>query len=53
MGLPFTVRLDETFTEIRQLGSVIDADTLSTGENRRINISILIAYLKLIRTKNI
>jgi hypothetical protein len=36
MGLPFTVRLDETFTaEIRQLGSVIDADTLSTGENRR------------------
>lgn len=52
MGLPFTVKLDETFTaEIKQLGSIIDADTLSTGENRRINISILIAYLKLIRTK--
>ena len=52
MGITFDVRLDETFTaEIRQFSSVIDPDTLSTGENRRINVSILIAYLKLIRTK--
>jgi DNA repair exonuclease SbcCD ATPase subunit len=52
MGLPFEVVLDQTFTaQIKQLGSVIDSETLSTGENRRINISILIAYLKLIRTK--
>lgn len=52
MGLPFDVKLDETFTaEIRQLGSIIEHDTLSTGENRRLNIAILISYLKLIRTK--
>jgi DNA repair exonuclease SbcCD ATPase subunit len=52
MGLTFDVRLDETFTaEIRTLGSVVEHDSLSTGENKRINIAILIAYLKLIRTK--
>ena len=52
MGLPFEVRLDETFSaEIRTLGSVVEHDSLSTGENKRINIAILIAYLKLIRTK--
>jgi DNA repair exonuclease SbcCD ATPase subunit len=52
MGLSFDVRLDETFTaEIRQLGSVIEHDSLSTGEQKLTNISILIAYLKLIRTK--
>ena len=52
MGVPFDVKLDETFTaEIRQFGSLIDSESLSTGENRRVNISILIAYLKLIRTK--
>lgn len=52
MGLPFDVKLDETFTaEIKQLGSVIEHDSLSTGEQKLTNISILIAYLKLIRTK--
>jgi DNA repair exonuclease SbcCD ATPase subunit len=52
MGLSFDVKLDETFTaEIRNLGSNIEHDTLSTGETKRINIAILIAYLKLIRTK--
>lgn len=52
MGLPFEVKLDETFTaEIRQLGSIIEHDSLSTGETKKVNISILIAYLKLIRTK--
>jgi DNA repair exonuclease SbcCD ATPase subunit len=52
MGLPFDVKLDETFTaEIRQFGSPIESDSLSTGENKRVNIAILIAYLKLIRTK--
>lgn len=52
MGLPFDVKLDETFTaEIKQLGSVIEHDTLSTGEQKLTNIAILIAYLKLIRTK--
>ena len=52
MTLPFQVSLDETFTaEIRHLGNVIEHDSLSTGETKKINISILIAYLKLIRTK--
>jgi DNA repair exonuclease SbcCD ATPase subunit len=52
MMLPFDVKLDETFTaEIRQLGSPIEHDSLSTGETKKVNISILIAYLKLIRTK--
>ena len=52
MGLNFEVELDKTFTaRIKTLGNVIDSDTLSTGETRRINIAILIAYLKLIRTK--
>lgn len=52
MLLPFEVKLDETFTaEIRSLGFPIEHDSLSTGETKKINIAILIAYLKLIRTK--
>jgi DNA repair exonuclease SbcCD ATPase subunit len=52
MSLPFQVQLDETFTaEIKHLGNPIEHDSLSTGETKRINIAILIAYLKLIRTK--
>jgi DNA repair exonuclease SbcCD ATPase subunit len=52
MGLPFEVKLDETFSsEIKSLGSVVEHDSLSTGETKLINISILVAYLKLIRTK--
>jgi DNA repair exonuclease SbcCD ATPase subunit len=52
MMLPFEVKLDETFTaEIKSLGSIIEHDTLSTGEQKLTNICILTAYLKLIRTK--
>lgn len=52
MGLPFEVKLDETFTaQIKQLGVVIDHDSLSTGEQKKTNIAILISYLMLIRTK--
>ena len=52
MLLPFDVKLDETFTaEIKSLGIPIEHDSLSTGETKKINIAILIAYLKLIRTK--
>jgi DNA repair exonuclease SbcCD ATPase subunit len=52
MGLPFDVKLDETFSsEIKTLGSIVEHDSLSTGESKKINIAILIAYLKLIRTK--
>lgn len=52
MNLPFQVQLDETFTaKVKQFGVEVDHDSLSTGETKKINISILIAYLKLIRTK--
>ena len=52
MELPFDVKLDDTFTaEIKSFGVPIEHDTLSTGETKKINIAILIAYLKLIRTK--
>jgi DNA repair exonuclease SbcCD ATPase subunit len=52
MGMYFEVSLDETFTaEIKHLGNEIEHDTLSTGEQKKINVAILIAYLKLIRTK--
>lgn len=52
MGLPFQVNLDETFNaEIKHLGNVVEQDSLSTGENKRINICLMIAYLKMIRTK--
>jgi DNA repair exonuclease SbcCD ATPase subunit len=52
MNLPFQVELDETFTaQIKQFGMSIEQDSLSTGETKLINLSILTAYLKLIRTK--
>lgn len=52
MGLPFQVVLDETFTaDIKQFGMNVEHNSLSTGENKLTNIAILIAYLKLIRTK--
>lgn len=54
MGLPFDVKLDGTFSaEIRQFGSLIESDTLSTGETKLINLGILVAYLKLIRSKKV
>lgn len=52
MGLPFQVQLNETFTaDIKQFGVEVGHDSLSTGETKKLNIAILIAYLKLIRTK--
>lgn len=52
MDLPFEVELDDTFrAKVKSLGYEIDHDSLSTGETKKINIAILIAYLKIIRTK--
>ena len=52
IGLPFEVKLDETFSaEVKSLGIPVDHDTLSTGENKVINVCVLVAYLRLIRTK--
>jgi exonuclease SbcC len=52
MFLKFDIQINETFTaEIKHLGEVVDHETLSTGETKRINLIILIAYITLIRTK--
>jgi DNA repair exonuclease SbcCD ATPase subunit len=52
MNLPFQVQLDETFTaQIKQFGVPIEHDSLSCGETRKINISIMVSYLRLIRNK--
>lgn len=52
MHLPFEVTLDDTFSaEVTSFGESIDVDSLSTGENKIINICILLGYLRLIRTK--
>jgi DNA repair exonuclease SbcCD ATPase subunit len=52
MSLPFQVQLDEAFNaDVRQFGMEVEHDTLSTGETRKLNLAILVAYLKLIRTK--
>ena len=52
LRMPYEVEIDDTFTaNVTSLGDVIDIETLSTGETKKINISILLAYLRLIRTK--
>jgi DNA repair exonuclease SbcCD ATPase subunit len=52
MSLPFQVQLDETFTaQIKHLGETIEQDSLSTGENKKISLAILVSYLELIRNK--
>lgn len=48
----YDVILDETFdAKVFSFGEEIDPETLSTGESRKVNISIMISYLKLIRLK--
>ncbi len=52
INLPYRVIVDESFNvTISHMWEEIDDDTLSTGESRLVNIAILIAYLKLIRSK--
>jgi len=52
IGLNFEVKLDETFSAvIKNYNSDIESDSLSTGEDKLVNISILCAYLMLIKTK--
>lgn len=52
MQMPFEVELDDTFSaSIQLLGEDVEHESLSTGETKKINIAIMIAYLKLIRTK--
>jgi exonuclease SbcC len=52
MNLPFHVTLDETFTaNIKHFGTDVEYDSLSTGEMKLINLSILVSYLMMIKTK--
>jgi DNA repair exonuclease SbcCD ATPase subunit len=52
MGMTFEVTLDNTFSAtVKHLGLEVEHETLSTGETKKVNIAIMIAYLKLIRTK--
>lgn len=52
LDLNFQVTLDDTFNaKIELLGNEIEADSLSTGETKKVNIAIMLAYLKMIRMK--
>jgi DNA repair exonuclease SbcCD ATPase subunit len=52
LQLNFNVELDDQFVaRITVLGQEVDADSLSSGETKMINMAILVSYLKLIRMK--
>lgn len=52
LNMNFKVKLDDEFdAKIEVMGEEIEVETLSTGEKRRVNLAILMAYLKLIRLK--
>jgi DNA repair exonuclease SbcCD ATPase subunit len=52
MGVEFTVELDDQFSaKLYLLGQEIDVESISTGETKKVNIAIMLAYLKLIRMK--
>lgn len=52
LGLNFNVTLDDTFNaKVELLHEEIDIDSLSTGETKKVNIAIMLAYLKMIRMK--
>lgn len=47
---PFRVELDDKFdAHVYDLMTEIDVDSLSSGENRRINLIIMLAYIKMMR----
>jgi DNA repair exonuclease SbcCD ATPase subunit len=52
MNVEFTVELDDQFSaKLYLLGQEIDVESISTGETKKVNIAIMLAYLKLIRMK--
>lgn len=54
MNMSHRVELDSQFNaNVTMLGQDIDPETLSTGETKKVNVAILIAYLKMIRTKKV
>lgn len=53
VGSRFNVELDNNFdVHITEWTTEIDSDTLSTGEAKKINLIIMLAYVKMIRLKN-
>lgn len=52
LGSKFTIEIDNNFdAHVMEWGTEIDSDTLSTGEAKRINLVIMLAYIKMIRMK--
>lgn len=52
LGVNHSVELNDEFdATVMEFGEEVDVETLSTGEMRKINIAIMIAYLKMMRTK--
>jgi DNA repair exonuclease SbcCD ATPase subunit len=52
IGIPFDVEVDTTFTaKIMHMGVEISHARISVGERKRINMAMVVAYLKLIRLK--
>lgn len=51
--VPFRVELDDKFdAHVYELLSEIDTDSLSSGETRRINLIIMLAYIKMMRLQS-
>jgi DNA repair exonuclease SbcCD ATPase subunit len=52
LSMPFNIKLDDNFNAIVEtFGEEIGVETMSTGETKKANIAIMLAYLKLIRMK--
>lgn len=52
LGMNFNIKLDDEFNaHIETFGEEIEVETLSTGEAKKANLAIIVAYLKLIRMK--
>lgn len=48
----FRIELDANFNAIiTEFGQEIDPDTLSTGEEKKVNLIIMLAYIKMLRNK--
>lgn len=53
LNINFNATLNENFEVVLEnYGETVYLDTLSEGENKKLNIAIMIAYIKLIRKRN-
>jgi len=52
LGVNFRIEIDNKFnTEITYLGKEIPIDTLSTGQLKKIDIAIILTFIKILKTK--